>query len=241
MQFNDASTKQGICQEIDDLCDTDSTSYPLARKVRRVNAALQRVTGWIIGADGFWEFDDTNYTTLPIGTGDLVAGQQGYTFAQEFLDILTVKVKDKNGNFQIIKPIDQKETDIPLEQLALVDGFPQWYDKNADGLKLIPAPSAAVVTLPAGLKVEFQRTGVAFTAASTTTEPGFVSLYHIVLAYMAAVPHSMSYKKDRVPWLEKQIGDTIPPTGLKRDIINFYSRREKDKRKKATMKPISFQ
>lgn len=240
MKFNDITDKQGICQEIDGLCDTSPTSYPVVDKTRRINNALQRVIGWIIGADGVWQFDDSNYTNLPIGTADLVAGQQGYTFAQEFLDMLTVKVKDINGHWQIIKPLDQKETGIALEELALVNGFPQYYDKNADGLKLIPAPSASVVTLTAGLKVEFQRTGVAFTAADDDEESGFASPYHVILAYMASVPYCMSYKKDRVAWLEKQIGDTVPPSGMKRDIIQFYSRRSKDERKIATMKPIRF-
>jgi len=236
MQFNDTTNKLGICQEIDDLCDSDTNNYPVAAKTRRVNTALETLIAEIINADGTWQWDDTNHTTLPIGTGNLTAGQSSYSFADEFLDIEMVKIMDSDGTYQLIKPLDPKELgNVSLEQVYGTDtGFPIYYDKQGDTIKLYPAPAAANVTLTAGIKVHFKRTASLFTAADTTKEPGIASPYHILLCYMAALPYVMAYKKDRVPLYEKKIVE------MKADMIKFYSRREKDKRKVMTTKYISF-
>ena len=228
-------------QEIRDLCDADTTSYPAATLLRRVNNALEILVGKIINADGTWQFDDTNYTTTPVGTGTLVSGQSSYSFADEFLDIETVKIKDVNGNWIILDPIDQSQDDEALEQRLSVSGvtitgIPTHYEKNGDTVRLYPAPTATYVTLTNGLKVEFKRTADIFTAAQVTTGtkiPGIASPYHMLVAYMSAIPYCMSYKKDRVALYEKKAME------LEKDMLDFYSSREKDKRKIMTMKQIS--
>lgn len=231
MVYNDTTTKLGICQEIDGLCDSDTTSYPIADKTRRVNAALEQVVGWLINADGTWQFDDTNYTDFPIGTYTLVASQKTYSFNNQFLQIEQVLVKDINGNYGIIKPIDKSEYNGVLEENFETDGMPVYYDKISDDtIKLYPAPSASYCTLTNGLKVYFKRTSHPFTEIDTDAVPGFASPYHIILCYMAAIPYCMTYKKDRVALYEKKVMD------LKDELIKHYSRRERDKRKIMTFK-----
>lgn len=111
-------------------------------------------------------------------------------------------------------------------------GMPRFYDKNADGLRLGPAPAATAVTLTDGIRVTFQRTANLFTVATDTsadsTGPGFASPFHVVLAYMASLPYCVSYKKDRVAAYMQKIAT------MKQDLLAFYSRREKDKRKRMT-------
>lgn len=237
MQFNDTTTNLGICQEIDGLCDTTPASYTLANKTRRINNALEQVIGWIINCDGAWQWDDSNNTNLPIGTQTLVAGQSAYTFNDKFLQLLSVEIKDAGGDYNIIKQIDQKEFDdtIPLEEAFETNGLPVYYDLISDDtIKLYPAPSATDVTLVAGLRIKFKRTAHLFAADDTTAVPGFASPFHVILAYMAAIPYCMTYKKDRVSLYEKKVAE------LKDEIIKHYSRRNQDKRKVATMKQISF-
>lgn len=249
MQFYDATNKRAICQEIDRLCDTTDSTYPRVDKTARVNTALEEVVTWIIQADGTWQFDDNNYTTLPRGTGTLLEGIAQYSFATEYLDIIEVEILDKAGLYHKIKPIDEAELgDMGWDEYFGVlngtanVGFPLYYDKNADGLKLGPAPTASAVTLAAGIRVTFQRNANLFTVATDTTadttQPGFASPFHVVLAYMAAIPYCMAYKKDRVALYTQKVGDTEPPTGMKRDIQTFYSRRERDKRKVMTPRQI---
>ena len=107
MQFNSHATSQDIVSAIDEFCDSDSTSYLIAAKTRNVNAALEELIGEIINSDGTWQFDDTNYTDLPRGTGNLVEGQQTYSFASEYLQISMIEIKTVNGQWEKIKPLDE--------------------------------------------------------------------------------------------------------------------------------------
>lgn len=228
-------TISDINTEIRLLCDATSTSLTDATLLRRVNTAYEYVVGKLINADGTWQFHDTNYTTTPIGTGTLVEGQSQYTFSDQFLDIEIIKVKDVNGNWVIIEPIDQSQTDIPLESYLTTNGMPKYYDKNGSTIRLYPAPTATAVTLNNGLKVMFKRTASIFTSAEVTTgtkEPGFASPYHIILCYKAAIPYCMSYKPERVQAYQNEV------TRLEEELINHYSQREKDRRKVRTSKQI---
>lgn len=218
-----------INQETRDLCDADTVSYPATTLLRRVNSALEECVGKIINIDGFWQFDDTNYTDLPTGTGTLVASQSSYSFAAEYLTILKVKAKDSSGNWHILTPIDQAEDADALEDRLTTDGLPTHYDKIGDSIKLFPAPSAASTTLTSGLKVEFQRTASIFTSAEVTTGtkvPGIASPYHMLLAYKAALPYCMSYKKDRVALYLNEINR------LEKEMLDYYARRPRDEVKR---------
>jgi len=228
--------------------DSDTTSYTAANLLIEINQAYETVAGWLINSDGRWQWDDSSYTDFPIGTYTLVNSQERYSFNDKFLQLVEVSVKNKNGDFQILRPIDQKEYSdiIPLAEAYENDGMPVFYDKVSDDtIDLLPAPDNGVsVTLASGLKIKFKRTADLYTAAQVTTgtkQPGFASPYHIILAWMAARAQCMLYKKDRVAELNALIGDTtLVPTGMKRDLLAHYGRREKDVRKRATIKPIQF-
>lgn len=234
------STIADIEQEARDLCDADTNSYPSATMLRRINYAYEQVVGWLINADGTAQFDDTNYTNFPVGTYTMIADQPKYSFNDKFLQLISVKVKDANGNFNIIKPIDQSEFDnsIPLEEAYKTSGLPIYYDKLSDDtIKLLPAASSADTTLASGLKLYFKRTADLFTSAQVMTgtkEPGFASPYHLILSYMAALPYCVNYKPQRVAIYEKKIMD------LKKELTNHYTSRQKDLRKVATMQSINF-
>ena len=245
MQFYDATNKRAICQEIDRLCDTTDTSYPRLDKTARVNDALEQVVGWILQADGRWQFDDSNYTTLPIGTVTLVEGQVAYSFTDKFLDIEEVAVLDVGGSWRKLIPIDSSELEgLTIEEYfgitasSTPKGLPTHYDKQEDTIKIYLAPTSTAVTLTNGLRVRFKRTASLFTAVSTTaadtTVPGFASPYHVLLAYMAAMPYVTEYKQDRVALYEKKID------ALQKEIIKFYGHRSEDERKIMEMSSISF-
>lgn len=234
MKFSSSADNLGIVERIDDLCDSDSTSYPTSRKTAVVNGALESLIGEIIKQDGTFQFDDSNFTTLPTGKADLVAGQKDYSFNVAMLNILRAKVKDINGIWRLLRPFDPSEIDIPTEEFMKTDGLPQFYDKNGSSILLYPGPSAAYTTLTEGLEVDFQRTGSLFVATDTTKEPGFASPYHEYLVYEGAIPHCMKYHKDRVvPYQNKA-------NAIKAACIAFYGKRQKDVPDRMTMKPINF-
>lgn len=225
-----------INEETLSLCDADTNSYPASALLRRINEAYERVIAWILEADGLWQWDDTNYSDLPVGTQNLVEGQSKYSFNDKFLEIEEVQIKDKNGDWIIIEPIDQKEySDYePLSEAYTDAGMPVYYDKLTDDtIELFPAPTSAEVTLASGLKIKYRRTASLFTSAEVTAgtkTPGFVSPFHYILSYMASIPYCMSYKKDRVSLYEKRVEE------YKNELMKHYSRRERDKRKIMTTK-----
>jgi len=217
------------------LCDADSTSYTAADLLRRVNAAYEELVGKLIQLDGTWQFDDTNFTDLPIGTTNLVAAQEDYSFDSTFIEIERASVLDNNGIWHPLDPLDESQIDVDLTEYSKTNGLPREYYKRGGSIFLKPAPAAANVTLTSGLKVWFQRTASVFTSAEVSTgtkQPGFASPYHVIIAYKAALPYCMSYKKDRVPMLMNEIARR------EKDLSAFYARREKDIPKRFEMAPI---
>lgn len=231
------STIADINLETRDLCDADTTSYPAATLLRRINKAYEQVVGWLINADGVWEWDDTNYTSLPIGTYTLVNAQRSYTFAADFLDLLEVSVMDSNGIYRKIDQFDPFTEVLSVEELyGTTTGFPVVFDMVSDDtIKFYPNISSTNVTLASGLQVKFKRTAQVYTSAEVTTgtkEPGFASPWHYILSYMAAIPFCVVYKPERV------VAYTNEVERMKKELINHYSRRNKDTRNVMTMKSI---
>ena len=226
------------------LCDADTTSYTAANLLITVNNALEVITGKLINSDGNWQYDDTNYTDLPIGTGNLVSGQSSYTFSSEYLDILEVMILTTGGIYQRITPFDPSEMNMSWDEWVnsatgtIPNGFPQYYDKVGDSIRLDKSPTSTYATLTAGLKVRFKRTADLFTSDQVTTGtkvPGIASPYHSLIAYMAAIPYCMSYKKDRVALYEKKVDE------MTKDMIEFYTRRAKDERPVMSVEQIIYE
>lgn len=240
MQYNSHATNQDLVSATRDFCDADSSSYPIEELTRNFNAGYELLIGKVIGSDGAWEWDDTNYTTLPRGVGTLVEGQEAYSFASNYLNIRSVEVLDVNSPAVFRKLTPFQDLDLgnrgPEEYFGLESdgspkiGFPRYYDKEGDTIKLYPAPTSTQVTLSSGLRVWFQRTADLFTTSDTTQEPGLPSPYHVLLAYYAAIPYCMKYKQDRVVWLNDQWNRGIA------ELLAFMGRRSKDERKVMTMR-----
>ena len=233
------ATIADINLEARDLCDADTTSYPAATLLRRINKAYEQVVGWLINADGIWEFDDSNYTTTPIGTYTLVNNQRSYTFAADFLQLLEVSVFDLNSIYRKVKQFDPFiETQSVEELYGTTTGFPEVFDLVSDDtIKFYPNITSANVTLASGLQVKFKRTAQVYTSAEVTTgtkEPGFASPWHYILSYMAAIPYCALYKKDRVPMLMDEVEK------MKKELIKHYAHRNKDSRPIMTMKHESY-
>lgn len=225
------------------LTDTDTTSYTAANLLRRINTAYEEIIGLLIDADGVWQFDDSNFTDHPRGTGTLVAGQEDYKFNSEYLQIEAIDILDASSpaTYRRIKQIDHQllKGMSPEEYFGLTSagnpltGMPEYYDVKGRTIRLYPAPIAANVTLTDGIMVWFKRTADLFTTAQVTTgtkQPGFASPYHIILAYMAAIPYCMAYKKDRVALYERKVAQ------LKDGLIKHYSERNKDFVPRLTMR-----
>lgn len=181
MVFSDTTTNLGIVQQVRDFMRVDSNQWPTSKIVNSVNNYLDMVAGYAIGADKRFQWDDTNHTKLPIGTTNLVANQTDYSFLTDeqgnrILTLTRIDIKDSNGDWRQLIPIDQAEIVGGLDEFAQVTGLPLYYDKISDNIiRLYPTPNASVT---AGIKFYFQRTPSYFSASDTTKEPGVASTLH---------------------------------------------------------------
>lgn len=159
----------------------DSTQYPTARIVNSCNNWLDLVTGYAIGADRRFQWDDTNHTKLPIGTTNLVANQSDYSFLTDeqgnpIIIITQIEILDPTGYYRKLTPRDKADTDLAEDELLRIAALPTEYDKIADNIiRLTPKPLTSVAS---GLKFYFQRTGSYFAATDTTKSPGVSPLLH---------------------------------------------------------------
>lgn len=181
MVFSDTVNKTGILEQVRAMMRVDATQYPTSRVVNSVNNYLDTVTGYAIGNDRNFQWDDTNHTALPIGTTNLVISQSDYSFLTDqqgnaILGLTRIDILDTDGKYRELQLIDQTNITGALDEFESTAGKALYYDKIADNIiRLYPKPSANVTN---GLKFHFQRVGSYFTATDTTKQPGVAPLLH---------------------------------------------------------------
>lgn len=214
--------------DVDFLVDTDSNTYTVADKTRNFNRALDEVSGIIISCDGEWQWDDTNYTDLPIGTASLVANQQDYSFADDHLVIEAIEIKDTNGKWTRLKPIDlypeyNQQSKSSITDYLSTAGIPEYYDKVGDSIFLYPPTNYSQA---ASLKTFFQRKADPFTTSDTTKKPGFANHLHRFLSISVCYDWAVAKQHSKLNWLLTEKNRYIQM------IKAFYSVRTKDQAKR---------
>lgn len=230
MQYYDTTNKTGIVNEVLSLVDSTITDYPIEDITRRVNIGLDRFMSLALQANDDWQFDDINHNDYPIGTKNLVSGQQDYTFPDEILDITRVEIKNSDGIWIVLDPIDQNDISVGLEEYNKTDAVPKAYDKLGNSMFLYPAPNYNSTD---GLKVVYKRNAKRLLDTDTTLEVGIPTIFHGYLAYMAALPFAISKGLNTVNQLQARIDK------FERDIQDHFATRQKDKKMILQTKRIS--
>ncbi len=210
MVFSDVTNNLGIVQQVRTMMRVDATQWPTYQIVNSCNNYLDTLTGYAIGADRRFQFDDTNHSKLPIGTTDLTATQSDYSFLTDqqgnsILNLLRVDILDANGLYKKMVSIDEADVSIALDEFEKTNGDPLYYDKIADNIiRCYPTPDT---TISAGLKFYFQRTASYFNADDTTKEPGVSPLLHRGFVINAAYDGAMTLGLDNLQPLsvERQV------------------------------------
>lgn len=188
--FSDGTNNLGIVQQVRSLARVDATQWPTWKIVNSTNNYLDKVTGYAIGADRRFKWDDTNHTELPEGKRNLTVNVTDYSFLtdEQGNTILTlIKVELYDGTYYTpLTPVDDSDED---ETFAQTSGTPTTYKKIADNvIRLNSIPEATVTN---GLRFTFQRTPSYFAATDTTKTPGVAPILHrgfvIAGAYDAAL------------------------------------------------------
>lgn len=206
---------------------TGTTDYTDADILRSINIYYDEVVSLILKADGRWEFDDENFTTLPVATTDLVSGQADYEISGEtFLTLQRVEIKDTNGNGVQLMPISQEDRiGVAMTEWAKTNAQPEVYDKVGNSIIFYPTPNYSST---GGIKTYYQRPGSLFTSGEMSTgtkTPGFNPLYHRYLSMGAAADYaSINGLTEILQILLSKMAQ------MKVDIISSYSKRNKDEK-----------
>ncbi len=232
MVFSDTSTNTGIVQQTRSFMGVDSSQWPTAKIVNSANNWHDYVTGYAIGADKRFQWDDTNHTKLPEGTTALTVSVTDYSFltdeqGNQIITLTGVSIL-KNGKYEPLELVDRNDPDYDLATFGTESGEPTRYDKIADNIiRLDRVPTATVAS---GLKFYFQRVGSYFVAADTTKSPGVSPLLHrgyvIAAAYDGAM--TLGLKNMRNLQQERTLED--------QKMITYFSRRNADQ--KGRMVPL---
>jgi hypothetical protein len=238
--FNDTTNYSGHIQDCEswlfgsDFGAISGNTNKLKQFATLLNYALDEVTNDIIEVDNTWQWDDSNHIDYPIATTSLVAGQKDYVLETTHLNIQGVEVKDSNGDYYPLSPIDyrnirnsgQSETEF-FEQ----DGRPMFYDLQGESLFLYPAPDANSVTTASGLKIFFQRPASYFASTDTTKAAGISPIFQdLITLYACAKYAKQNSMADKARELDAEI------TKRKAKIRKHYYSRTKDTPKKITYK-----
>lgn len=210
----------------------DSTSYSTADITDSANRALYRVVSLIRAAEGRWSWDDSNNTDLPIATTALVANQQDYNLDPTHYQIQRIEVKDEDGNWNKLDPIDYVDVyNQSLTDFQNTAGNPKYYDKVGNSIFLYPKPS---YSQNASLKCFYTRGPSYFTASDTTKTPGFNTIFHELIALWA----SYDYAAINQLAVKKDISEEI---AIKEDKLSeYYSLRNKDEHIRLAARPYRF-
>ena len=225
MQFSDTSNLTGLVEDIDFLCGTDSTSFPLKDKARLANRWLYKAVTDLIEVRGRFEFDDTNLSDLPIATTSLVDGQQDYELPDTLLKLLAVEIKDQNGNWIRLKEIDKSNLKDSITDFEKTNGTPEFYDVSGDSIFLYPAPAASQVTLTNGLKLHHIRKIDEFVSTDTTQEPGIPVPFHRLVSMGVTYDWFLVHgPQDKAQSIRNEIEQ------LRREMRNFEVGKNRDKK-----------
>jgi len=237
MVFSDSSTKQGIVEQTRSLMRVDSSQWPTAKIVASVNNHHDLVTGYAIGADRTFQWDDTNHTKLPEGTAQLTINVSDYSFLTDeqgnaIVSLLGVSRLDSTTNkYVALDEVDRSQVDTGY--FGTTSGTPTAYDKIADNIiRLDYLPPATVAS---GLKFFFQRTGSYFTASDTTKSPGVSPLLHRGYVIAAAYDGALTLGLPNL----NALGIEMQRETKKMETY-FAQDRHRDQRNSASVKPITF-
>jgi hypothetical protein len=222
MQFNLPATDQGLVQDVLFLTRTTTASYALSDITRNVNNAYHDVTRLIWDSADDWDYDDSNNTTPPKATRTMGHTSATYTIPTTAQRVRRVDVKDNEGNWHKLTPIDERDITIGVDEYLEDSARPLYYDLIGSQIQLFPPPSSAYTTLSSGLCLRVDSDVSEFTTASQTAVPGFAPQFHRILSYAAA----LDFEEDasRRAFLVRM------KERLEKGLTRFYSSRSLEKR-----------
>lgn len=239
MQFNEHATNDDIVSDVKWWLTgsyAGTIDFHINDITRSANRELDDVVSLILRSDSRWQFDDSNFTTLPIGTADLMPDQQDYELSgAEFLSVSEVSVLNVDGDWVVLKPLDRNKGKAQrLIDLEATSGMPEFYDKIGNSIMLYPLPSASDVvtgTDTGGIRVVVERPGSYFIPTDTTKAPGFAPTFHRIISLGIAMDYCVVHGlHNKLVTLENKKNQ------MKMEMVEHYTRRSKDEQPRLGLK-----
>lgn len=242
MVFSESTNKTGMYEWFQDLCQVNSTSYTAYKYARDANNALLDYFMIAYESDGTWQISDTNKTGESVKTTNIVSGTGAYsskvddeTSANQILEIERVEICPDNSasasKFKILEQYDEMTTDESIIAKRTQSGVPTHYYIKEGQVYLFPVPD---YNCTGGLKIFVKTTPTYYVGTDTTKVAG---IPHPHQKYLVLKP-AYEYCVVNLPQRAGGIANLLQE--CRTEIVNYFARRNKDIRKTATMKPISF-
>ena len=223
MQFSDATTNQGLVQDITFLLGIDTNAYSIQDRTRNINARYSMVWSMIFESYGGWQFIDDNVsdatTGVPYTDTNLVSGTGLYALPSSALTVNGVEAL-LGGTWNRLTAITH-ETAMDREiDSDTTSNNPVYYMVQGDVIRLFPTPNTSTTS---GLRVYFDRDVSTFTYTDTTKAPGFASPFHRMLSVGAALDYAIARGVAKKADLQNLWND------YEFRLRKFYSKRWKDR------------
>lgn len=225
--------KPSIFEDVDFNLGTDSTSFPLADKLRIANISIGQIGTWIWQSTGTWNFDDSNSTDLPIANTDLVDDQDNYTLPTDLLAVRRVEVKNTAGDYVKLELFDENQVYDGLDNDT--KGFPTHYRLVGRSIILVVRPDATLVTATDGLRVYLDRTMTLLTNADAGETPGFVEPFHDLVTLMICSRWCLGKLPEKKGFYDQEIAIK------KEELRDLYSKGAKEERPKLKGRYVNYE
>jgi hypothetical protein len=228
MQFNSTADSQGILQDVDYMCGTNSATYSIADKTRNVNRWYHAAVVDVLDNMDEWDLRGS------ISYQNLVANQQAYAFPTDILTIKRLEVDyDGDGDYILSDHVDMGTIDSTIATSAEINdnfntGNPK-YDAWNNSAYLFPVPDAAVNS---GLIIWYNAevTELTATTGGNTAEPALAEPFHIVLSLGASLDYARRNKlSELIAFCERELFGTDKEDGLITKMKKYYGTRSSDK------------
>jgi hypothetical protein len=208
---------QNLKADVNFLCGSTSATYPDADKVRNMNVAYQDVARLIWESDGAWSFDDNNNTDYPIAYRTIANASGTYLIPTNAQRIESVEIKDANGQWLRLKPLDYVDLPVAPSEYLTGTGTPIYYHLEGTQIELKPTPGTGYVTMTSGMAVRLNREVTELAVTATTTTPGFATAFHRILSLAASIDFIQDNQQRQFLAAQK--------ARLEQGLVRFYSKR----------------
>ena len=204
----------------------DTAIYLPADRLVAINNAYDKLHSIILDSQDEWDFDDSNYTDLPIATTTLTANTNTLALPPTIYRLNKTEINYGSGYVKAL-PLDLNETGLSeAEVLERANANTPYYRVFGNVIKFYPTP-----TTDATVQLYFDREIEKFTSAEVTTGtkvPGFDALFHDYIVLQASIDGAVKYNLNNLNVLETKAQE------MEQRIRKYYGKKTTDRKLKLT-------